>query len=172
MNYKVKLESIKLFVFDYDGVFSDGMVILLNDGSQARQASTRDGFAVQWAVKQGLTLALITGGAEKAVETRMRKRGVEEVYMGCSDKLEALSALCTKLGVELDDVAYMGDDIPDLPAMKVVGLALCPNDAVEEIRAVSHYISPKAGGKGCVRDVLEQAMRLRGIWSTENSHKW
>ena len=172
MNYKVKLESIKLFVFDYDGVFSDGIVLLLEDGTQARQASTRDGYSVQWAVKQGLKLAILTGGSEKAVENRMRKLGVEEVYMGCSDKLESLNALCAKLGVELSDVAYMGDDIPDLPSMKVVGLALCPHDAVEEIRAVSHYISPVDGGKGCVRDVLEQVMRLRGIWSTENSHKW
>lgn len=172
MNYKIKLEEIELFVFDYDGVFTDGVVLLMPDGSHVRQASTRDGFAVQWAVKQGLKVAVLTGGSEPAVATRMKKLGVEEVHLGCSSKLESLNELCERLNVSLDKVAYMGDDIPDFPALQQVGLATCPYDAVEEVRSVCDYISPKLGGKGCVRDLLEQAMRVKGIWTTENSHKW
>ena len=172
MNYKTKLAHIELFAFDYDGVFTDGIVLLMPDGSEARQASTRDGFAVQWAVKQGLKLALLTGGNEKSVATRMMKLGVEEVHLGCEDKFESLKALCEKLQIPLDKVAYMGDDIPDIVAMREVGLAVCPEDAVEEVRNIAHYISPKGGGKGCVRDLLEQAMRLKGVWSSENAHKW
>ena len=172
MNYKVKLEEIELFVFDYDGVFTDGIVLLMEDGSNVRTANTRDGFSVQWAVKQGLNVAIITGGKEKAVEDRMRLLGVEEVQMGCHDKLQSLKDLCSKLNISLDKVLYMGDDMPDYPAMKVVGLPVCPNDACTDILEISNYISPVEGGKGCVRDVLEQAMRLRGIWSTENAYKW
>ncbi len=172
MNYKTKLAHIELFAFDYDGVFTDGIVLLMPDGSQVRQASTRDGFAIQWAVKQGLKLALLTGGHETSVATRLNKLGVEEVYLGCEDKLVSLKSLCEKLQIPLDKVAYMGDDIPDLVAMREVGLAACPEDAVEEVRNVAHYISPKPGGKGCVRDLLEQAMRLKGLWSSENAHKW
>ena len=172
MNYKVKLEEIELFVFDYDGVFTNGIVLLMEDGSNVRTANTRDGFAVQWAVKQGLNVAILTGGKEKAVEVRMRLLGVEEVHMGCHDKLQSLKDLCSKLNISLDKVLYMGDDMPDHPAMKVVGLPVCPNDACTDILEISNYISPVEGGKGCVRDVLEQAMRLRGIWSTENAYKW
>jgi len=172
MNYKTKLANIELFAFDYDGVFTDGTVLLMPDGSEVRQASTRDGFAVQWAVKQGLKLALLTGGSEKAVATRMVKLGVEEVHLGCEDKFKSLKALCEKLQIPLDKVAYMGDDIPDMLAMREVGLAACPEDAVEEVRNIAQYISPKGGGKGCVRDLLEQAMRLKGVWSSEKAHKW
>jgi 3-deoxy-D-manno-octulosonate 8-phosphate phosphatase (KDO 8-P phosphatase) len=165
MNYKTKLANIELFAFDYDGVFTDGTILLMPDGSEVRQASTRDGLAVQWAVKQGLKLALLTGGSEKAVATRMVKLGIEEVHLGCEDKFESLKALCEKLQIPLDKVAYMGDDFPDIVAMREVGLAACPEDAVEEVRNIAHYISPKRGGKGCVRDLLEQAMRLKRVWS-------
>jgi 3-deoxy-D-manno-octulosonate 8-phosphate phosphatase (KDO 8-P phosphatase) len=172
MTYKTKLAHIELFAFDYDGVFTDGLVLIMSDGSQLRQVSTKDGFAVQWAVKQGLKLALLTGGNEQAVVKRMEKLGVEEVYIKCVDKLVTLKALCEKLKIPLDKVAYMGDDIPDIIAMKEVGLAACPYDAVKEVRNIAHYISPMGGGKGCVRDLLEQTMRLKGVWDIENAHKW
>ena len=172
MNYKIKLEEIELFVFDYDGVFTDGIVLLMEDGSNVRQANTRDGFAVQWAVKQGMKIAILTGGKEEAVRSRMKLLGVEEVHMGCHNKLQSLKDLCERLDVSLDKVLYMGDDIPDYPAMKEVGLAVCPNDAVTDILEIAHYVSPLNGGRGCVRDILEQVMRLKEIWSSENSYKW
>ena len=172
MNYKVKLEEIELFVFDYDGVFTDGIVLLLDDGANVRQANTRDGYAVQWAVKQGLKVAVLTGGKEKAVVDRMKLLGVEEVHSGCHDKLKSLEDLCSKLSIDLDKVLYMGDDMPDYPAMLKVGLPVCPKDACTDILEISKYVSPVEGGKGCVRDILEQVMKLTGIWSTENAYKW
>lgn len=172
MNYKIKLEEIELFVFDYDGVFTDGIVLLMEDGSNVRQANTRDGYAVQWAVKQGMNLAILTGGKEEAVRSRMMLLGVDEVHLGCHDKLASLKELCGKLEISLDKVMYMGDDMPDLPAMKAVGLSVCPNDATTDILNIADYVSPVNGGKGCVREILEQAMRLKGIWSSENGYKW
>ena len=172
MNYKIKLKEIELFVFDYDGVFTDGIVLLMEDGSNVRQANTRDGYAVQWAIKQGMNVAVLTGGREKAVEARMRLLGVEEVHLGCHDKLESLKVLCDKLNVDIDKVMYMGDDMPGYPAMKNVGLAVCPNDAATDIKEISDYVSPIDGGRGCVREILEQAMRLKGIWSSEQGYKW
>lgn len=172
MNYKEKLEDIELFVFDYDGVFTDGIVHLMEDGSNVRQANTRDGYAVQWAIKQGLNVAVLTGGKESAVKARMELLGVKEIHLGCHDKLESLKALCTSLNISLDKVMYMGDDMPDYPAMKEVGLAACPYDAAVDILEIAHYTSPISGGRGCVRDILEQAMRLKGIWASENGYKW
>ena len=172
MNYKEKLEEIELFVFDYDGVFTDGIVLLMEDGSNVRQANSRDGYAVQWAIKQDLNVAVLTGGKEPAVKTRMELLGVKEIHLGCHDKLESLKELCNKLNVSLDKVMYMGDDMPDYPAMKEVGLAACPYDAAVDILEIAHYTCPISGGRGCVRDILEQAMRLRGIWYSEKGYKW
>ena len=172
MNYKEKLEEIELFVFDYDGVFTDGIVLLMEDGSNVRQANTRDGYAIQWAIKQGLNVVVLTGGKEPAVKARMELLGVKEIHLECHDKLESLKDLCNKLNISLDKVMYMGDDMPDYPAMKEVGLAVCPYDAAVDILEIAHYTSPISGGKGCVRDILEQAMRLKGIWASEKGYKW
>ena len=160
-----KLEEIELFVFDYDGVFTDGIVLLMEDGSNVRQANTRDGYAVQWAVKQGMNLAILTGGKEEAVRSRMKLLGVDEVHLGCHDKLASLKELCGKLEISLDKVMYMGDDMPDLPAMKEVGLSICPNDAATDILNIGLVLLT---AEKDVREILEQAMRLNGIWSSEN----
>ena len=172
MNYKTKLHEIKLFAFDYDGVFSDGTLLLMPDGAQVRSASVRDGFAVQWAVKQGVAIALITGGNEPAVETRMRGLGVQHIHLGAQDKLAVVTQLAASLNLPLSSIAYMGDDLPDLLVMEQVGLSACPQDAVPEIRAIADYVSPVAGGRGCVRDLLEQFMKLHGIWNQDGVHHW
>lgn len=172
MNYKTSLHTIKLFAFDYDGVFSGGTILLMPDGAQVRTASVRDGFAVQWAVKQGLELALITGGKEEAVKTRLGKLGVQHLHLGASDKLAVVTELVERLGLQMEEVAYMGDDMPDVPVLERVGLAACPQDAVPEVRQICHYVSPFAGGAGCVRDLLEQAMKLRGLWDQQGGHHW
>ena len=146
--------------------------ILVGDDSNVRHANSRDGYAVQWAVKQGMNLAILTGGKEEAVRSRMKSLGVNEVHLSCHDKLASLREVCRRLEINLDKVMYMGDDMPDLPAMKAVGLSVCPNDATTDIINIADYVSPVNGGKGCVREILEQAMRLKGIWSSENGYKW
>jgi 3-deoxy-D-manno-octulosonate 8-phosphate phosphatase (KDO 8-P phosphatase) len=172
MNYKNRLHDIRLFAFDYDGVFSSGTILLMPDGSQVRTASTRDGFAVQWAAKQGVDIALVTGGKEPAVGQRLSGLGVKHIHLGAHDKLAVVTQLAKNLDVPFSAIAYMGDDLNDFPVMKAVGLAACPQDAVPEIRAVADYVSPFAGGAGCVRDLLEQHMKLRGIWDQSGVHHW
>lgn len=170
--FKRRLKDIEAFVFDNDGVFTDGTVYLMPGGEQVRTASTRDGYAVQHAVKCGLRIAMISGGTSEEVRNRMNGLGVEEVIMGASLKRGAFEDLCSRWNVAPEKVCYMGDDIPDLEVMGLAGLACCPHDAAPEIRAISDYVSPFAGGTGCVRDVLEQAMKLKGLWMNDLAHAW
>lgn len=171
-NYKEKLSRIQLFCFDVDGVFTDNIVYLLSDGEQARTANVRDGYAVQHAIKKGIHIAIISGGRSEAVRKRFEMLGVKEIMLGSSHKMSVYEALLDRLGFSDDDVCYMGDDIPDLPVMRRVGLPCCPADASPEIKAISMYVSPFKGGTGCVRDILEQALKLRGQWLDDDAHIW
>ncbi len=155
-NYKSALKRITTFCFDVDGVFTDGIVHLMPDGEQLRTANVRDGYAVQLAVKKGYRIAIITGGRSEAVRKRFEGLGVTDVFLGSSRKT----------------VCYMGDDIPDFRVMQMVGLAVCPGDAAPEIKAISAYVSPYAGGRGCVRDILEQTMKVQGKWMDDEAHEW
>lgn len=171
-NYKAKLRDTQLFCFDIDGVFTDNIVYLTQDGEQMRTANVRDGYAVQLAVKKGINIAIISGGKNEAVRKRFEVLGVHEIHLGSAKKIDVFHSLIAKLGIDPSQVCYMGDDIPDLAVMGVVGLPCCPADAAFEIREVSEYISPKNGGQGCVRDVLEQAMKIKGLWMDEDSMVW
>jgi 3-deoxy-D-manno-octulosonate 8-phosphate phosphatase (KDO 8-P phosphatase) len=171
-NYKDTLARIKLFCFDVDGVFTDNIVYLLSSGEQARTANVRDGYAVQHAIKKGIQIAIISGGTSEAVRQRFEFLGVKEILLGSSHKIEVYDTLLQRIGVSDEEVCYMGDDIPDMPVMRRVGLACCPSDAVPEIKSISHYVSPFAGGAGCVRDVLEQSLKMRGLWLDESAHIW
>lgn len=171
-SYKEILKNITTFVFDVDGVFTDGSLILV-PGEMARVMNVKDGFATQLAVKKGLRLAIITGGSSEIVKERLQGLGIKEVFLKCHDKLSVFNKYLSDNDLKASEVCYMGDDIPDLEVMKIAGLAVCPHDACPEIRAVSDYVSDKDGGKGCVRDVLEQAMKLKGIWlNDEASKQW
>ena len=171
-NYKEKLSQIQLFCFDVDGVFTDNIVYLLSDGEQARTANVRDGYAVQHAIKKGIQIAIISGGKSEAVRKRFEMLGVKEIMLGSSHKMSVYEALLQRLHVSDDQVCYMGDDIPDMPVMRRVGLPCCPADASPEVKAISKYVSPFNGGAGCVRDVLEQALKLRGLWLDDDAHIW
>lgn len=171
-NYKTILKRINTFVFDIDGVFTDGVVIIAQDGEQLRTANVKDGYAVQYAVKKGYNVAIISGGKNEAVRKRFEGLGVTDVFLGSSNKVEVLESYIASKGVDLADVLYMGDDIPDYKVMKMVGLPTCPNDAAPEIRGISKYISIKGGGQGCVRDVLEQTMKVQGNWFDDDAHQW
>ena len=127
---------------------------------------------MQWAVKQGLELAVVTGGKEEPVKWRMEGLGVTEVHLGASDKLKTLQSIGEHRGLGLDQIAYMGDDLNDLKALQAVGLSSCPFDAAPEIRDVVDWVVPERGGEGCVRNLIEQAMKLRGLWNSEDGHRW
>lgn len=157
-------KKIKAVVLDVDGVLTDGRILVNEEGEQWRTFHVRDGYAIQLAMKSGLHIWVITGGKSISVEKRMRFLGIEEVFLGVEDKLGHVHRLATKYGIALDDILYMGDDLPDLLPMQQVGLPVCPKDAAEEIKAVSRYISPFDGGRGAVRDVLEKILKLQGKW--------
>lgn len=168
MNYKSKLNDIKAVILDVDGVLTDGNIILLPDGSMTRTMNTRDGYAMQLAVKHNFPICIITGGNDQMVKERMNYLGITDVYLGSQHKIDDFNHFLAKYNFKPEEVAYMGDDIPDLEVMGMVGLPCCPKDAASEIRKISLYISQKEGGKGCVRDILEQLLKVHDKW-TEDS---
>ena len=164
--------NIALLAFDYDGVFTDGTVLLMPDGGQLRQAFVRDGYAVQWAAKQHITISIITGGRETAVINRMESLGVTDVHIGSSDKVAVMQTILKERGLTMEQVAYMGDDMPDLPLLRHVGLAACPSDAAPEVLEACSFISSKPGGKGCVRELIELLMKQRQVWRAPGQEMW
>jgi 3-deoxy-D-manno-octulosonate 8-phosphate phosphatase (KDO 8-P phosphatase) len=157
-------KNITTFIFDVDGVLTDGTVLVLENGLQARRMSIKDGYALQLAIKKGYRLLVISGAAASPVIDRLNKLGITDIHMGLSDKKAFIKNFISNKNLSADQVLFMGDDIPDLSAMSVVGLPVCPADAVMEIKEVSKYISPLNGGCGCVRDVIEKVLKLKGDW--------
>lgn len=166
------MNRIKTFVFDVDGVLTDGSVMILENGQLVRTMNVKDGYALQLAVKKGYRVAIISGGSNPDVKERLNALGVKDVYLKVSDKTEALEELVHIYELNLDEVLYMGDDIPDMHVMKACGLATSPADAAEEIKSICHYVSPRDGGKGCVRDVIEQVLKVQGNWMNNGDHTW
>ena len=164
-SYKEYLEHITTFIFDVDGVLTDGTITLTTSGDMLRTMHTKDGFAMKTAIDAGFNLCIISGGSNEGVRKRLEGLGVKDVYLGAHNKIEQLNEYLTNHNIKAENVLYMGDDIPDYPVMKLVGLPCCPQDAVPEIKGVSKYISHKLGGKGCVRDVIEQVLKVQGKWN-------
>lgn len=171
-NYKELLKHITAFVFDYDGTLTDGTIILLDEGEPLRTANVRDGYAIQLAVKKGYRLAIISGGRSKSMNNRFRMLKVQDVFLGVEHKLDKLKEFMEMHRLKPENVLYLGDDIPDFHAMKYCGVAACPADAAEEIKAISHYISHYKGGEGCARDVVEQVLKVQGQWMDGDAFTW
>ena len=171
-NFKEDLQRIKAFIFDIDGVLSKQTILLDNEGTPMRSVNLRDGYALQLAVKKGYRVAVISGGNSSAFEKRLNSLGVKDVNLNCSDKKEVFTSYIKDNKLDIEEVLYMGDDIPDIEVMQMAGVAVCPSDADSEIKEVSQYISDKVGGEGCVRDVIEQVMRLHGKWMNNEAHLW
>lgn len=172
MNYKSKLHDIKAFVFDFDGVMSDGSVWMYADRQTVRCGNIKDGYALQYAVKKNYTIALISGATSASIDNRMESLGVKQVYTGCANKLSTYRQFLATNGLEERQVLCMGDDIPDYEIMSHCGVSACPADAAIEIKEIADYISPYAGGHGCVRDVIEQTLRLQGQWFHPDAVNW
>ena len=171
-SFLTKLKEITTFVFDVDGVLTDGSVFVTDDGLQSRAFNIKDGYALQLAVKCGYNIVTVSGSRSKAQLHRLNSLGVKDVYMGIHTKKTKLKLYLEEKHISPETVLYMGDDIPDMEVMQYVGLPVCPADAVEEIKAVSKYVSPYAGGRGCVRDVIEKVLKIHGKWLTEEAYSW
>jgi 3-deoxy-D-manno-octulosonate 8-phosphate phosphatase (KDO 8-P phosphatase) len=171
-NCKLLFKRIKAFVFDVDGVFTDGQVYLLSGQEFVRAVNIKDGYAVQHCIKMGYSVGIISGGKSDEIITRFRKLGVVDIYMGSSNKLESFEDFRVKHGYNYEETLYMGDDIPDYEIMERVGVPTCPKDAAIEIKQIAKYISDKKGGRGCVRDVIEQVLRVQDKWVGKESFQW
>lgn len=170
-SYKELLNNITTFIFDVDGVLTNGSVALF-DNEMVRTLSSRDAYAMQYARKMGYNILIITGGNSTRVKDRLLELGCNEVILSSSIKLNTYNELKKKYNFSDKQALYMGDDIPDYEVMKTVGLATCPQDAAIEIKAISHYQSPYNGGDKCVRDVIEQTLRVQGKWFTKDAFSW
>ena len=164
LNFKEKLAQIKAFAFDVDGVFTDGSLIIFPTGEFIRTMNIRDGYAVQHAVKLGYPIAIISKGNEESVRARFRYLGITDIFLPANDKCEVFINFVAKYNLNPEDVLYMGDDMPDYEVIQLAGVRTCPADADSEIKALSHYISSFNGGRGCVRDVIEQTLRAQNKW--------
>jgi len=162
--------KITTLIFDVDGVLSDGTIIAYADGEQPRSFLVKDGYAVEKAVQKGFHVAIISGGFQEGVRKRLEFLGVKHIFLGVKDKIAVYNNFLAENNIESSQVLYMGDDLPDYDVMKLVGIATCPADATQEIIDISQYVSPKDGGKGAVRDVIEKVMRSQNKWVISNNH--
>jgi len=163
-----KLIEINTFIFDVDGVLTDGSVQVTDNGQSLRTFNIKDGYAMQLAVKKGYNLCIISGGDGIAMGRRFANLGITDVFLGSGDKVSIFNQYLKDKNITAAEVLYMGDDIPDLKVMKLVGLPTCPADAVEEIKAISTFISPYNGGKTAVRDIIEKVLKVQGKWHDEH----
>ena len=170
--YKKKLTQIKAFVLDVDGVLTNGGLILYPDGKFLRQMNAKDGYAIKLAIHHGYKIAIITGGREENIKTRLKNLGVHEVFLGANNKLPILKDFITTYELKSEQIVYMGDDIPDLESLEHVGVSCCPNDASYDVKKICDYVSQKKGGEGCVRDIIEQTLKVNNQWDLNGEIKY
>jgi 3-deoxy-D-manno-octulosonate 8-phosphate phosphatase (KDO 8-P phosphatase) len=163
-NYKAILPQIKTFIFDVDGVLTDGKFLITNEGELLRSFDSKDGYAIKCALVQGYKVVIITGGRNEGVRERFKELGVFDIYMSSHHKIEAYQDLLDSYNLKPEEILYIGDDVPDIPVMEQVGLSCCPSDAVSDVKAMVDYVSHKKGGEGCVREIIEQVLRVQGKW--------
>ena len=171
-NFKEDLVNVKAFIFDIDGVLSTQTIALNAFGVPNRTVNLRDGYAIQLAVRKGYNVCVISGSSSKEYQKRLKLLGVKDIYLNSKSKLEHFNSFLKRYNLSKSDVLFMGDDIPDYEVMKEAGLPVCPSDADSEIRQVASYVSDKKGGEGCVRDVIEQVLRLHNKWMDSDAFTW
>ena len=157
-------KNIQYLVFDVDGVFTNHMILVTDDGHFLRNMSTRDGYAIKRASEAGIKMAVITGGTSIGVEKRLRANGVDIIHSGIHEKGSVLETIMQQEGWPVDQVLYMGDDMLDISCLRMAGVAACPADAIRQVREICDFISPRNGGEDCVRDLVERILESRGQW--------
>ena len=173
INYDLK--KIRALLFDVDGVLSANVIPMSSEGEPMRTVNIKDGYSLHLAAKMGVLLGIITGGRTEAVRRRFLSLGLKEenIYLGSSVKIHDYRDFRDRFGLQDEEILYVGDDIPDIEVMSTCGLPCCPNDAAPEVKSVARYISYKAGGYGCGRDVIEQFLKVKGLWmADEKAFGW
>lgn len=171
ISYKEKLNHVNTFIFDMDGVLTNGTAFIYK-GDVLRNFYSKDGYAIQYAKKMGYQLFVISGGYSEDLDKKLENLGMTEVVLNASNKVEVFQRLAEQYGLKVEHCLYMGDDIPDIPLLKLAGVSACPHDGAPELRMMVDYVSPHTGGKGCVRDVIEQTLKVRGDWMSEQAYEW
>lgn len=171
-SYKELLPEITTLIFDIDGVFTDGTIQVMPDGQFIRRLNVKDSYAVQYAVKKGYSIAIITGGNSIAVRDSLQGLGIKHIFMESNNKASVYDNFLKSQGITENEVLYMGDDIPDYEVMSRSGIAACPADASAEIKRISNYVSHRKGGDGCVRDIIEQTLKVQGKWFDTDAFDW
>lgn len=164
LNFKQRLAKITTLMFDIDGVMTDGKVLVMDSGEMVRNINSKDGYALHLATVKGYRIVVISGGNNQAVQKALARTGINDVFIRQHDKLACYEEYRTANNLTHEEILYMGDDLPDHEVMSKVGVAVCPKDSASEIKALCQYISPRKGGEGCVRDVVEQVLRVQGNW--------
>ena len=164
--------NINTFIFDYDGVMTDGTVYISPEGLDLRTSNVKDGYALQLAIKLGYNVAVISGALCNTITPRLKRLGLSDIFVGVPDKVVKLKEYMQEKGLQPEQVLFMGDDIPDYRTMCLVGLPAAPADAAPEIKDISRYVCKQTGGRGCVREVIELTLRAQGKWFTEEAHTW
>ncbi len=175
INYKQRLNRIRAFVFDMDGVLTNGVFHVGGDGKPIRNLNSKDGYAIQLAVKKGYTVGLISGGNCDGVKSLLQKAGITDIYMRAASKLDAWSdflSVYEHQDLKPEEIVYMGDDIPDYYLIEAAGVGCCPANAAPEIKQVSDYVSHRNGGEGCVRDIIEQTLKVQNNWMLQGDFAW
>lgn len=172
MNYKGKLHKVSTFIFDFDGVLSDGKIYVQRDGEQVRATNVKDGYALQYALRKGYNVAVISGGYSESMKLRYKDFTGMEMHLKVRDKVLKFNEYIADHNLSPEEVLVMGDDIPDYRMMQLAGVKCCPADAALEIQQIADYVSIYPGGNGAVRDVIEQVLRLQGTWFCEEAHVW
>ncbi len=163
-----KLKQITTFIFDVDGVLTDGNILLTETGEQLRSFNTKDGYALQLAVKKGYKVCIISGGTSQGILKRLNGLGITDVFLGIHHKLDIFDTYLRNNNLQPNEIIYVGDDMPDIPPMQHVALAVCPADGVNEVKSISHYISPYKGGAGVARDIIEKVLKIQGKWLVDS----
>lgn len=166
-NFKEDIARTEAFVFDVDGVMTDGGIVPTVDGDFIRRYNAKDGYALAYALRMGYRVCVISGGRGRTLENRLKMLGIKEYHLDCMDKITTLRDYFRREGIDAANVIYMGDDIPDLECMREVGIPVCPADAAAEVVEAARYVSEFRGGHGAVRDIVEQVLRARGDWARD-----
>lgn len=171
-HYQEELKKITTFIFDFDGVLSDGTILVAPNGDQLRATNAKDGYALQYALRKGYNVAIISGGYSETMRLRYESFLGMEFFLKVKDKRELLTTYMKEKNLRKEQLLVMGDDIPDFPMMQMAGVKCCPADAAEEIKEMADYVSTRGGGRGAVRDVVEQTLKAQGRWMEEDACLW